>query len=255
VAKIRREISSIEYIDNTSKIQKELSEIIDLSRLEEVIKVAKKQKNINNQKMNKEAQNTSETNQEDNQNQIIDVYINYSTKDQEAKDYFIELFDKQGITYFLDEYDLMIGEDIEESLFKALKKSRFTIWLISENSLLSSWVMNDINLILTHKELSINTLLPILLDSKIFEDNLIFDIHYKFGEELEKYKQDLNHARELNMDTLKFKIEIDRLERIMPNIPNIFRLATHRLGVIYFDNYKRNNDIKKMIEIVKKDKI
>lgn len=255
MAKIRREISSIEYIDNTSKIQKELSEIIDLSRLEEVIKVAKKQKNINNQKMNKEAQNTSETNQEDNQNQIIDVYINYSTKDQEAKDYFIELFDKQGITYFLDEYDLMIGEDIEESLFKALKKSRFTIWLISENSLLSSWVMNDINLILTHKELSINTLLPILLDSKIFEDNLIFDIHYKFGEELEKYKQDLNHARELNMDTLKFKIEIDRLERIMPNIPNIFRLATHRLGVIYFDNYKRNNDIKKMIEIVKKDKI
>jgi len=235
ISKLQGDISALDMEDEISKIARKVSSILTDMKADGMLDI----------KSNDSSENS----------EVLDVFLSYSTKDQDAKKYFVELFNKENIKFFLDEVSLRIGENIDDNLEEGLRTSRFTVFLVSENSLLSTWVSKETLFRLMQEEFHASTtLLPVLIDDRVFDDGFEFDIYDKLKEELDKQKKNRSRAEERNMNTKKYNIAIDRLERILPNITDIFHKLTEGLSANYFDESRRENDMKKLIETIKKDK-
>lgn len=180
-----------------------------------------------------------------------DVFISYSTKDQAAKDELVGLFKKEGITYFLDENDLKVGENIDENLEEALRNTRFTVLLVSEKSLLSPWVSKEFLFrMMQEKFHNTNTLLPILLDDKVFEEGFEFDIYDAIKAKQHKQKELRKKAEERNIDTAKYNVLIQRFEEILPKVSKIIQKLTEGLSVKFYEEEQKVKGLDKIIETI-----
>lgn len=195
---------------------------------------------------------SSSPNESSNSSEILDVFISYSTKDQEAKNELVSVFQREGITFFLDEKSLDIGKDIDDSLEDALDNTKFTVFLVSENSLKSIWVSKEtIYRLLDEKETGEVSILPVLLDNKAFDEEFVFEIHDIMTAELEKQKNLRQKAAEREMDTSKYKERIDRLEFVIPKLNTIFTKLTEGLSANFFDESRKEPDLKKLVDTIK----
>lgn len=187
-----------------------------------------------------------------NSSEILDVFISYSTKDQEAKNELVGVFQREGITFFLDEKSLEIGKDIDDSLENALDNTRFTVFLVSENSLKSIWVSKETIYRLLNEQASGEvSILPVLLDNKAFDEEFVFEIHDIMTAELEKQKNLRQKAAERSMDTSKYDERIERLEFVIPQLNTIFTKLTEGLSANFFDESRKEADLKKLIDTIK----
>lgn len=176
---------------------------------------------------------------------MTDVFISYSTKDQAAKNELVSIFQREGISYFLDEKSLEIGKDIDDSLEEALENTRFTVFLVSENSLKSIWVSKEtIYRLLNEQETGEVSILPILLDDKAFDEEFVFEIHDIMTEELEKQKNLRQKAASREMDTSKYDERINRLEFVIPKLNTIFTKLTEGLSANFFEESRKAADLK-----------
>jgi formylglycine-generating enzyme required for sulfatase activity len=166
-----------------------------------------------------------------------DVFISYSSQDQIAKDELIQLFDNEGITYWLDETSLGLGKNIQEEINKGLRESRFTILLVSRNSLLSTWVSYE-SLTRLKQEIFENkvSFIPIIIDEVVFDDNFPFEMHDKFKAEINRQNQLRQRAFDNGWKTLLYDSRIQRLQEILPQIPDIIHKILGGLSVKWIDN-------------------
>jgi hypothetical protein len=180
-----------------------------------------------------------------------DVFISYSTKDQAAKEELKQVFDNQGISYWLDETSIEIGGSLNEQIEAGLREARFTVLLVSENSLLSAWVSKE-SLFRLKEELFTGktTLLPILLDAKVFEDEFPFRMYDKFNAEIEKQKHLRAQAEARKMKTTLYNERIEGLEDILPNITDIIAKLTASLSANFTDPARKANDLQKLIQTI-----
>lgn len=182
-----------------------------------------------------------------------DVFISYSTKDQTWKDMLAAEFEKEGISYWLDATSLSMGENIEGEIKEGLKNSNFTVLIVSENSLLSTWVSME-SLHRLKQEIFQNSVsfLPVIVDEVIFSDDFIFDMHDKFKAEIDKQKENRKKAEERNMKTALFNTRIERLEEILPDITNIVGKIVEGLSANLLQEPRRTADLKRLIDTIKK---
>ncbi|MCU0447747.1 MAG: toll/interleukin-1 receptor domain-containing protein [Microscillaceae bacterium] len=182
-----------------------------------------------------------------------DVFISYSTKDQAAKDEMIEILQKAGLSYWLDEFSLgNIGENLNENIEEGLRNTRCTVFLVSENSLGSIWVCKEALFRLMQENFhQTNTLLPVLLDNKAFEDDFIFEVSDALQAELDKQESNREKAKARNMNTKLFDVKIDRLKRILPNVTDIFHKLREGLSANFADAGRKPKDIEKLIQTIK----
>ncbi|MCU0443823.1 MAG: toll/interleukin-1 receptor domain-containing protein [Microscillaceae bacterium] len=185
-----------------------------------------------------------------------DVFISYATKDQAAKEDLKQLFDNQGISYWLDETSMEIGNHLDTQIESGLREARFTVLLVSENSLLSTWVSKE-SLFRLKEEIFTGktTLLPILLDNKVFEDDFPFRMHDKFTAEIEKQKNLRAQAETRKMKTALYNERIERLEEILPNITEIIAKLTGSLSANFADPARKSNDLEKLIQTIQNQAI
>lgn len=184
-----------------------------------------------------------------------DVFISYSTKDQEAKNFVKELFDKEGITYFLDEISLELGKDIEESLSNSLDNTNFTVLLVSRNSLYSTWVCLESIQRLEQENLNNQvTFLPVLVDLEVMDLRFPIDMvnHFKQKHlELEKLREE---AKKAGLPTKIYNDEIERLEKVIPEVGDIIQKIKNGLSANFADEYRKEKDLYKLISTIKNAK-
>lgn len=187
---------------------------------------------------------------------MTDVFISYSTQDQDAKDELVQLFEKEGISYWLDEISLnKIGENLNENIEKGLRESRFTVFIVSENSLKSIWVAHESLFRLMQENFhKTNTLLPVLFDDKAFDNKFLFEVHKSLKETLDEEEKDRTTAKGLGMGTELFDLKINRLQKILPQIADIFKKIREGLSASFFDKNKKEADIQKLIKTIKEGK-
>lgn len=192
----------------------------------------------------------------ENNDSIRDVFISYSTKDQEAKSELVELLEKEGISYWLDETSLNLGGNIVDGLHDGLRKTRYTILIASENSMLSTWVCHESLFRLT-QEIFTNevSFLPVIIDKSVFQDDFPFQMHDKFDDEIKKQEELRQKAVARNMTTEMYDRRIQRLRDVLPNIPKIVGKIVEGLSANFAGDPKRKAaDIEKLIGIIKKGK-
>jgi hypothetical protein len=88
---------------------------------------------------------------DDIKNKQLNVFISYSNKDfNKAKD-IAENCRDLGFNTWLDEDEIRLGENWQEALEKAISRSNIVFVLISKDSITSSWVNKEWNLLCEEK--------------------------------------------------------------------------------------------------------
>ncbi|MCU0447141.1 MAG: SUMF1/EgtB/PvdO family nonheme iron enzyme [Microscillaceae bacterium] len=183
-----------------------------------------------------------------------DVFISYSSQDQAAKDELIQLFDKEGITYWLDEIGL--GKNIQDEINKGLRESHFTILLVSRNSLLSTWVSYE-SLMRLKQEIFENkvSFIPLILDRIAFEDDIVFQMKEKFDEELNRQEELRDKAKKRGIKTRPFNNKIDLLEEISHDVDKIIIKITGNLSINFIDKNRKPNEVEKLLNTIKPERL
>jgi len=123
---------------------------------------------------------------------IPDVMISYSHADHKAARRLAADLTQNGLFVWLDEREILIGDDIHEKVGAAIKESRYLLVLLSQNSVQSNWVRDELNAGLTRqKKDGAVIVLPVILDS-LPTDNLPPLLqHRKFGVLHRRYAEGL----------------------------------------------------------------
>jgi hypothetical protein len=181
-----------------------------------------------------------------------DVFISYSTKDQAAKDYIKKVFDQEGITYFLDEVSLELGEDIERSLEDNLDRTNFTVLLVSKNSLFSTWVsLESIHRLRQQEYTKITTFLPVLIDLEVMDLEFPIEMinYYKNKhDELEALRE---KAKTAGLPTKVYNDEIERIDQIIPQVGEIVQRIKNGLSANFVNESRKEVDLAKLISTIK----
>lgn len=94
-----------------------------------------------------------------------DVFISYSRKDSVVADEICEVFDKCGITYFIDRRDIAGGMEFPEEIAQAILNAEAILFLCSRNAYQSKFTVNEI--VFAMNEKSDHCVIPYLLDGSV----------------------------------------------------------------------------------------
>jgi hypothetical protein len=182
-----------------------------------------------------------------------DVFISYSTQDQAAKDELVQLFDSQQISYFLDANDLPLGEDIEDHLKKHLQETRFTVMLVSKNSLFSTWVGMEAIHRLKQEDFNQSTsFLPILIDKEILDIRFPITMAKVFKAKQTELETLRDELRDLGQRTEIYDVEINRISRI--DVSDILSKIRNSLSCDFTNEARKPKDLEKLINTIKNPK-
>ena len=101
-----------------------------------------------------------------------DVFISYSRKDTKVADLICEVFDKVGISYFIDRQGIGGGLEFPLVLAENIVSSKLFLFLASENSYNSKFTRNEIVFAFNKKEK--NSILPYIIDNSLLPLDLEF---------------------------------------------------------------------------------
>lgn len=76
----------------------------------------------------------------------MDVFISYSTKDKNAADGIIKLFEENNISYWICKSEIIAGDKWAAEIVDALSKCKVFLLILSKNSMASEQVPKEINL-------------------------------------------------------------------------------------------------------------
>lgn len=108
-----------------------------------------------------------------------DVFISYSSKDylddkgKEIPGNVISviknLFDKQRVTYWIDQKESMTGKRLHHIIAKRIRESKVFLFVCSKNSVESQWVPNELDVAATHGK----KIVPLVCDDSYKDDRVI----------------------------------------------------------------------------------
>ena len=108
-----------------------------------------------------------------------DVFISYSSKDylddkgKEIPGNVISviknLFDKQGVTYWIDQKESMTGKRLTHIVAKRIRESKVFLLVCSKNSVESQWVPNELDVAAVHGK----KIVPLVCDDSYKDDRVI----------------------------------------------------------------------------------
>ena len=104
-----------------------------------------------------------------------DVFISYSRKDTKVADRICEVFDKVGISYFIDRQGIGGGLEFPIVLAENIVSSKLFLFLASENSYNSKFTRSEIVFAFNKKEK--NSILPYIIDNS----SLPLDLEFVFA--------------------------------------------------------------------------
>ncbi len=85
----------------------------------------------------------------------VSIFISYSTKDRNFVKLFVEKLKAKGITFWIDENEILPGNDLYKTIAGGIAKSSHYLIVLSANSIESDWVEKEIRYALEEKKVVI----------------------------------------------------------------------------------------------------
>ncbi len=96
-----------------------------------------------------------------------DIFISYSSHDKAVAEKIAEWLKSEGLEVWYDKWEILVGHDIVDKVYTGIRDSRFLLVLLSEKSVKSKWVQQEINAAkLTEIESGYTVVLPAIIDEK-----------------------------------------------------------------------------------------
>ena len=154
-----------------------------------------------------------------------DVFISYSRKDTKVADRICEVFDKVGISYFIDRQGIGGALEFPLVLAENIISSKLFLFLASENSYNSKFTRSEIVFAFNKKEK--NSILPYIIDNS----SLPLDLEFVFAGVNWRNIKDHSIEKTLVLDIFKL------LGRETSTRPALVK--TYRVGDYYDDGKKQ----------------
>ena len=155
---------------------------------------------------------------------VYDVFISYSRKDTKVADRICEVFDKVGISYFIDRQGIGGGFEFPLPLAENIVSSKIFLFLASENSYNSKFTRSEIVFAFNKKEK--NSILPYIIDNS----SLPLDLEFVFAGVNWRNIKDHSIEKTLVPDILKL---LGRETQPKPAPTKIYRVGD------YYDDDKK----------------
>lgn len=107
--------------------------------------------------------------------QLYSCFLSYSSKDRTFALQLHEDLDRAGVSLWFDEHDLRTGDRIRDTIDRAVRARDKLLLILSEASLASEWVENEVETALEEERLSPDRrsiLFPIRLDDTVMKTEL-----------------------------------------------------------------------------------
>jgi len=117
------------------------------------------------------------------------VFLSHSTKDRHFVERLAQDLDSRGISVWFSEWEIKVGDSLNDRINTAISESGYLAVILSENSVNSAWVKKELNAAL-EEELSRRSVfvLPILIDEcpipVLLKDKLYADFRSNYSDGL-----------------------------------------------------------------------
>lgn len=175
------------------------------------------------------------------------VFVSYSHKDNRFVKQLVNALDAANVNVTVDFKSLRLGDKIDEFIRKAVRKTEWTILVISQNSLRSPWVMAEFLETTVHEQFQgQQRLLPLTLDKSVFKLQLALDLD-------KELKVKIGEVNRLIREALNRDMDIDQLvgvRRRLLDLRNNVGKALNRLTSVLIGDFSNKDEFTKNLERV-----
>jgi len=151
-----------------------------------------------------------------------DVFISYSHRDMDIAQRIKKRLEAADISIEIDEYGMNPGIDVYAYIRQAVKHSRFTLSVVSEHSLLSTWVvMETLGTFQLEQFQADHKLIPCYIDKSFMERDFVLKAVRHIDKEIADLDSTIKQQNALNLDSRNFNEEKTRYYHLRNNIDNI----------------------------------
>ncbi|MEM6630683.1 MAG: TIR domain-containing protein [Bacteroidota bacterium] len=159
------------------------------------------------------------------------IFISYSRKDILVADKLKKGLLNENVDVLIDEIGLMPGENIESWIRKSIKESDYVIAIISEDSLLSKWVIWEALYSLQAQDFSQTQLIAAYIDDIFLEEGGVDKLLDKNDEQIKSIRLRINQRNEKRRAIDDLENDLKRLTTINNRLPFIVQWLKEHLSV------------------------
>lgn len=180
------------------------------------------------------------------------IFISHSSKDKRISDKIFEWLNNQGLSVWLDKYELFPGLNLKEELTENVRKADYMVLLISESSLMSKWVKFETDIAFANEREDMKMkIIPIVLGDVKIPRKLKERIYLKIKKLDSKCFEEILKA--VFQDYYILNIYLDKnfdfdFNRTIDSIQTYYRLRPKKPILIRIDN---NNFISRITKYLK----
>jgi TIR domain len=132
------------------------------------------------------------------------VFVSHSSKDKPFVRKLVEALKKHLLNVWVDEHEIKVGDSLVGKISEALKDADYLVIVLSQASVSSRWVEQELNAALTNQISGKGVVLPVLLEDcelpMLLRDRLYADFRADFNVGLQALLAALEHEGESAVD-------------------------------------------------------
>ena len=199
-----------------------------------------------------ELNNASQKQYKVNENYLspLKIFIAYNHKDKHVAGQIKSILEMHGIKVLIDSEKMNPGEYIEGFIDRCIKESDITISLVSENSLMSAWVVYECIKTFSAEKIKTHKFIPVAISNSFFEDDFV-DISFdSIDTRLHQLNKRIVKRLENQRGIEDIQNEVTRYKQLKINLPQIVgRLKESLTTNLTEENFEIG--IQKLLELLK----
>ncbi len=192
---------------------------------------------------------TSENDLKEKISSKVKVFISYNHKDKMIGDKLSEILNLSDIEVIIDSAMMKPGENISDFIEQSILNSDITLSIISNNSLLSSWVGFETINTFYHEKFSDKKFIACYIDEDFFDNKFRINATRKIDDKIKEIDGLLFEYMELKLDPTDLNNEKSRLFQLRNNLGDILQRLRNSLCIDIRENVIENN-IKRIISTI-----
>ena len=156
-------------------------------------------------------------------NNSASFFISYSHFDKVEAEKVKAFLENKGISVLIDENSLQPGEDIKSFILQNIRKSAYTLCIISRNSLLSSWAMQEVVQSKHAEDFSQSKFIGAYIDGTSFDRQSVNVILDEVENEIQDIQNDITIRLKKGIGIEDLQPDLERLKNLKHNLPKIIK--------------------------------
>lgn len=180
------------------------------------------------------------------------VFVSHSSLDKPAALQVKSFLESHHIEVIMDTEDFQGGQNLGDSILKSIKSADRTLFLISENSLRSTWVgMEFFTSFQFEKFDGKGRIIGGLLDKSLFDENFIARAIESFLQKVNDYDIQIEERRKLNplIDISDLVAKKERYANMAMNLPKLVQRFSEWLSIDLSSN-NWESGLKRLLEAI-----